>query len=129
VPLDIRADQYAPWHPGRCAAIYAQVDGQPGNEQGSGQVREWLAGHAGELHPRVIEAFGLPERTCAMELELSVLFAAAESAGPVQAPELSAYPLAIQDVALIVDAGVPAADVEAALVGGRPPRPVADRRV
>ncbi|HME66365.1 MAG TPA: phenylalanine--tRNA ligase subunit beta, partial [Streptosporangiaceae bacterium] len=120
VPLDVRADKYAPWHPGRCAAIYAQVDGQPGNEQGNGQPREWLAGHAGELHPRVIEAFGLPERTCAMELDLSVLFTAAESVGPVQAPQLSAYPLAIQDVALIVDAAVPAADVEAALVAGAP---------
>ncbi|HMD25716.1 MAG TPA: phenylalanine--tRNA ligase subunit beta, partial [Streptosporangiaceae bacterium] len=116
VPLDVRADKYAPWHPGRCAAIYAQVDG----EQGNGQPREWLAGHAGELHPRVIEAFGLPERTCAMELDLSVLFTAAESVGPVQAPQLSAYPLAIQDVALIVDAAVPAADVEAALVAGAP---------
>jgi len=124
VPLDIRADQYAPWHPGRCAAIYAGVDGQPGNEPGdeqrSRQPRQWLAGHAGELHPRVIEAFGLPDRTCAMELDLSVLFAAAETVGAVQAPQLSAYPLAIQDVALIVDAAVPAADVQAALVAGAP---------
>jgi phenylalanyl-tRNA synthetase beta chain len=82
--------------------------------------REWLAGHAGELHPRVISAFGLPARTCAMELDLSVLFAAAETAGPVQAPQLSGYPLATQDVALIVDAAVPAADVEAALAAGAP---------
>jgi len=116
VPIDIRADKYPPWHPGRCAAIYVQVDGQPGN----GQVREWLAGHAGELHPRVIQAFGLPVRACAMELDLSVLFAAAENVGAVQAPQLSAYPLAIQDVALIVDAAVPAAEVEAALVAGAP---------
>jgi phenylalanyl-tRNA synthetase beta chain len=131
VTLDVRADQYAPWHPGRCAAIYVRVDGQPGNahtgngqaangQAANGQVREWLAGHAGELHPGVIQAFGLPDRTCAMELDLSVLFAAAESVGPVQAPELSAYPLAIQDVALIVDAAVPAADVQAALVAGAP---------
>ena len=116
VPLDVRADRHAPWHPGRCAAIYARVDGQTGN----GQPREWLAGHAGELHPRVIQAFGLPDRTCAMELDLSVLFTAAESVGAVQAPQLSAYPLAIQDVALIVDAAVPAAEVEAALVAGAP---------
>ena len=116
VPLDIRADKYAPWHPGRCAAIYARVS----PDDGDGQPREWLAGHAGELHPRVIQAFGLPDRTCAMELDLSVLFAAAEGVGPVQAPELSAYPLAIQDVALIVNAAVPAADVEAALVAGAP---------
>jgi phenylalanyl-tRNA synthetase beta chain len=136
VTLDIRAAKYAPWHPGRCAAIYVRVDGQPGDgpagnehlgnghpgngQAANGRVREWLAGHAGELHPRVIQAFGLPDRTCAMELDLSVLFAAAEGVGPVQAPELSAYPLAIQDVALIVDAAVPAADVEAALVAGAP---------
>jgi phenylalanyl-tRNA synthetase beta chain len=110
VSLAIRADKQAPWHPGRCAAIYAQV---PGDDS-----REWLAGHAGELHPRVIKAFGLPERSCAVELDLSVLFAAAEAAGPVQGPSLSAYPLATQDVALTVDAGVPAAEVEAALVAG-----------
>jgi len=111
VSLDVRADKYAPWHPGRCAAIYARVASDAG---------EWLAGHAGELHPRVIQAFGLPERTCAMELDLSVVFAAAEGHGAVQAPELSGYPLATQDVALIVDAAVPAAEVEAALVAGAP---------
>ena len=113
VRLDVRADKHAPWHPGRCAAIYAQFTDSDG-------PREWLAGHAGELHPRVIQAFGLPERTCAMELDLSVLFTAAEGVGPVQAPRLSAYPLATQDVALIVDAAVPAAEVEAALVAGAP---------
>jgi phenylalanyl-tRNA synthetase beta chain len=113
VPLSIRADKYAPWHPGRCAAVYAQVDNQ-------GESREWLAGHAGELHPRVIQAFGLPARTCAVELDLSILFTASERVGPVQAPQLSSYPLATQDVALIVDKAVPAADVEAALVAGAP---------
>jgi phenylalanyl-tRNA synthetase beta chain len=113
VRLDVRADKHASWHPGRCAAIYAQVADSDG-------PREWLAGHAGELHPRVIKAFGLPERTCALELDLSVMFTAAEAAGPVQAPQLSSYPLATQDVALIVDASVPAAEVEAALTAGAP---------
>jgi phenylalanyl-tRNA synthetase beta chain len=113
VPLEIRAEAYAPWHPGRCAAVYARVSDADGS-------REWLAGHAGELHPRVVQAFGLPARTCAMELDLSVLFTAAESIGAVQAPQLSGYPLATQDVALIVDAAVPAAEVEAALVAGAP---------
>ena len=113
VRLDVRADKHAPWHPGRCAAIYVQVADSDG-------PREWLAGHAGELHPRVIQAFGLPPRTCAMELDLSVVFTAAEAVGPVQAPQLSGYPLATQDVALIVDTAVPAAEVEAALVAGAP---------
>ena len=126
VPLDVRADSCAPWHPGRCAAIYARVapDSAAGQPREPGEPREpgrdWLAGHAGELHPRVIKAFGLPDRTCALELDLSVLFAAAEGRGTVQAPQLSAYPPATQDVALIVDAAVPAAEVEAALVAGAP---------
>jgi phenylalanyl-tRNA synthetase beta chain len=68
----------------------------------------------------VIKAFGLPDRTCAMELDLSVVFTAAEGDGAVQAPQLSSYPLATQDVALVVDAAVPAAEVEAALVAGAP---------
>jgi len=116
VPLDVRGDKHAPWHPGRCAAIYAQVT----SDDADGPPREWLAGHAGELHPRVVQAFGLPDRTCAMELDLSVVFTAAEGAGAMQGPQLSAYPLATQDVALIVDAAVPAAEVEAALVSGAP---------
>jgi phenylalanyl-tRNA synthetase beta chain len=106
--VDVRADQREPWHPGRCAAIFVR------NEQG----QEWLAGHAGELHPRVISAFGLPARTSAMELNLSMIETAADAAGPAQAPSLSSYPLAVQDVALVVPQSVPAADVERALVAG-----------
>ena len=83
-----------------------------------GSQAEWLAGHAGELHPRVVKAFGLPARTCAFELDLAVIAAAAEVAGPVRGPALSAYPLATQDIALVVAADVPAADVAAALTDG-----------
>jgi phenylalanyl-tRNA synthetase beta chain len=108
VPFDIRADQHEPWHPGRCAAIFVR------NEQG----HEWLAGHAGELHPRVIASFGVPARTAAMELDMSVIEAAAEALGPVQGPVLSSYPLAVQDVALVVPQSVPAAAVERALTAG-----------
>ncbi|GAA1870120.1 phenylalanine--tRNA ligase subunit beta [Actinomadura bangladeshensis] len=99
VELAVRADQHAPWHPGRCAALY---------------VGDTLVGHAGELHPRVTKAYGLPPRSCAMELELRRL------GGPVSAsaPHVSSYPVATQDVALIVDSAVPAAEVEAALRDG-----------
>jgi phenylalanyl-tRNA synthetase beta chain len=99
VDLTVRADQHAPWHPGRCAALY---------------VGDELIGHAGELHPRVTKAYALPDRASAMELELSRL----APAGPVQAPRVSTFPVATQDVALVVAAGVPAADVEAALRAG-----------
>jgi phenylalanyl-tRNA synthetase beta chain len=101
--LEVRAAAEAPWHPGRCAALY---------------VRDWLAGHAGELHPRVIAAYGLPPRTCAFELDFTVLAAAAAAAEPVRGPALPAYPVATQDVALVVSEEVPAAEVVAALAAG-----------
>ncbi|MFA1544046.1 phenylalanine--tRNA ligase subunit beta [Actinomadura monticuli] len=99
VELTVRADQHAPWHPGRCAALY------------NGDT---LVGHAGELHPRVTKAYGLPARSCAMELELRRL----GEPVTVRAPHVSSYPVATQDVAVIVDSAVPAADVESALRDG-----------
>jgi phenylalanyl-tRNA synthetase beta chain len=108
VPFRVTADQHAPWHPGRCAAIFIT------DERGT----ERLAGHAGELHPRVVEAFRLPARTCAAEIDLSVIETAAAALGPVEAPVISPYPVATQDVALVVAASVPAAEVEAALSAG-----------
>ena len=108
VPFRVTADQHAPWHPGRCAAILITDD----------QGGERLAGHAGELHPRVVEAFRLPGRTCAAEIDMSVIETAAAALGPVEAPVISPYPVATQDVALVVAASVPAAEVEAALSAG-----------
>ncbi|AJF64266.1 phenylalanine--tRNA ligase subunit beta [Streptomyces vietnamensis] len=105
VELIISADQHAPWHPGRCAAFHVEVDGE-----------KVLVGHAGELHPRVVKAFGLPARACAMEIDLDLLEKANE--GPVKAPRISSFPVATQDVALVVAAGVPTAEVEAALAEG-----------
>ncbi|MER5741233.1 MULTISPECIES: phenylalanine--tRNA ligase subunit beta [unclassified Streptomyces] len=103
--LLIEADQHAPWHPGRCAAFHVVVDGV-----------KTLAGHGGELHPRVVKALGLPARSCAMELDLDVLEKASE--GPVKAPRISAFPVATQDVALVVDQAVPSAEVERYLAEG-----------
>ena len=111
--LDVRSAAAAPWHPGRCAALYVRAAGSP-----PGQVTEWLAGFAGELHPRVLAAYGLPPRSSAFELDFGVLAAAAQAQGPVRGPALSAYPLATQDVALVVADDVPAADVVAALRAG-----------
>ncbi|CAM5589428.1 phenylalanine--tRNA ligase subunit beta [Streptomyces tanashiensis] len=105
VELIISADQHAPWHPGRCAAFHVEVDGE-----------KVLVGHAGELHPRVVKAFGLPARACAMEIDLDLLEKANE--GPLKAPRISSFPVATQDVALVVASGVPAAEVEAALTEG-----------
>ncbi|MGW0791274.1 phenylalanine--tRNA ligase subunit beta [Streptomyces sp. NPDC002911] len=105
VELTVRADRHAPWHPGRCAALYVTVDGE-----------ETLFGHAGELHPRVVKELHLPERTCAMEVELDVLEQAVD--GALQAPRISTFPVATQDVALVVASDVPADAVEKALLEG-----------
>lgn len=103
--LTVRGARHEPWHPGRCAALYVTHDGE-----------EVLAGHAGELHPRVVKALGLPKRTCAMELDLDVVERA--GGGVVPAPRVSGYPVATRDVALVVDESVPASEVEAALRAG-----------
>ncbi|MFE6890648.1 phenylalanine--tRNA ligase subunit beta [Streptomyces sp. NPDC057694] len=99
VDLAVDQDQHEPWHPGRCAALYVVIDGV-----------KTLAGHAGELHPRVVKALGLPARTSAMELDLDLLEQASD--GAVEAPRISTFPVATQDVALVVDKDVPAAAVE-----------------
>ncbi|MEV6309194.1 phenylalanine--tRNA ligase subunit beta [Streptomyces sp. NPDC051840] len=105
VELTVRADRHAPWHPGRCAALYVTVAGE-----------ETLLGHAGELHPRVVKELHLPERTCAMEVELDVLERAVD--GALQAPRISTFPVATQDVALVVSTETAADTVEAALREG-----------
>ncbi|MGW4246517.1 phenylalanine--tRNA ligase subunit beta-related protein, partial [Nocardia sp. NPDC004722] len=93
---DLRAAQHLPWHPGRCAELV--VDGV-------------VVGHAGELHPAVLERSGLPPRTCALELDLDAL--------PVReirpTPVVSAFPAVLQDVSVSVEKSVPAAAVQAAL--------------
>jgi len=100
-PVDVRAATVAPWHPGRCGAIF--VDGV-------------LVGHAGELHPRVLSALELPPRTGAAEIDLSELLA--HSHGPMQSRPVSTFPVATQDVALVVASDVPSAEVERALRAG-----------
>lgn len=94
--------ELAPWHPGRCAEI--QVGGKP-------------VAHAGELHPRTLEALGLPPRTCAFAVNLSeVPVLSSKSAKPI-----FAMPAATQDVSLILEASIPAAKVQAALSSGAGP--------
>ncbi|MEU5889439.1 phenylalanine--tRNA ligase subunit beta [Streptomyces sp. NPDC047461] len=103
--LVVRGGQYGPWHPGRCAELVVVAEGV-----------EKVVGHAGELHPRVVKAFGLPARTSAMELDLDALEAVGDDTP--RAPGISTFPVATQDVALVVDQFVPHADVEDALREG-----------
>ncbi len=99
VELEIASAEALPWHPGRCAALL--VDGE-------------VVGHAGELHPQVLEALGLPARTCAMELDLTALPLTENFPAPV----LSSYPALHQDIALVVDEDVPAEQVRRVVAEG-----------
>ncbi len=103
--LDRRAATYPPWHPGRCAEFTLPT--------GDG------IGYAGELHPEVCAAFGLPARAAAAEIDLDALIAAAPAGGDI--PMISGFPMAKEDVALIVDDDMPAAAVERALRAGAGP--------
>lgn len=101
-PVTVHAASVAPWHPGRCAEF----------RTGDGTV----VGHAGELHPEVVARLELPARTVAGEVDLDALIARRE--GLVQAVPVSTFPPSWQDVALVVDEAVPAAEVESALTEG-----------
>jgi phenylalanyl-tRNA synthetase beta chain len=92
VALTLRAARYPPWHPGRCAEVL---------------VGDAVIGHAGQLHPAVIERTGLPKGTCAVELNLDAI----PITETLRAPRVSPFPAVFQDVSLVV-----AADVEAQAV-------------
>lgn len=102
VPVQRVQAERAPFHPGRCVQL-TLTDGTS-------------VGWAGELHPKVLQSLGLPERTCAAELDLEVLLATSERPG--QAGPLSTHPVAGSDVALVVPRTVSYAAVEATLRSG-----------
>jgi phenylalanyl-tRNA synthetase beta chain len=83
VEVTLRAAQHLPWHPGRCAEVF---------------VGDSSVGHAGQLHPAVVERAGLPKGTCAVELDLDAI-PIPES---LPAPRVSPFPAVFQDVSLIV---------------------------
>lgn len=99
IDFTLRAAQHLPWHPGRCAEVL---------------VADTVVGHAGQLHPAVIERSGLPKGTCALELNLDAI--------PIPlalpAPRVSPFPAVFQDVSLVVPADVPAQAVADAVREG-----------
>ena len=85
--------------------------GHPGPRGGIAAARVMAAlrpprrrGHAGQLHPAVIERVGLPKGTCAVELDLD----AVPVVEILPAPRVSPFPAVFQDLSLVVEAGVPA---------------------
>ncbi|MCT1601837.1 phenylalanine--tRNA ligase subunit beta [Kocuria sp. p3-SID1433] len=95
VQLTLEQGRHQAFHPGRTAVLRVP----------SGDV----VGTAGELHPQLVAQQGLPERTSALELDLSAIQAA--RTGVVTAQILSVQTPATQDVALVVDASLPASEL------------------
>ncbi|MCV7430289.1 phenylalanine--tRNA ligase subunit beta [Mycolicibacterium bacteremicum] len=99
VELTLRAAAHLPWHPGRCAEVL---------------VGDLTVGHAGQLHPAVIERTGLPAGTCAVELNLDDI----PIVERLPAPSVSPFPAVFQDISLTVAADVAAQAVVDAVRDG-----------
>ncbi len=94
--------QHQAFHPGRAAQLTLR----------SGEV----VGYAGELHPKLLAAQDMPARSVAFELNADALFDAA--ADVIVARHISTYPVATQDVALVVPRDIPSDEVLHALREG-----------
>jgi phenylalanyl-tRNA synthetase beta chain len=99
VDLTLRPAQYLPWHPGRCAEVL---------------LGDRVVGHAGQLHPAVVERSGLPKGTCAVELDLDAI----PISEALPAPAVSPFPAVFQDVSLVVGEDVAAQSVVDAVRDG-----------
>jgi phenylalanyl-tRNA synthetase beta chain len=85
----------AAFHPARCAVV--TIDGTP-------------VGTMGELHPRVREAFDLPDQPlCALEFDLDALLSL--WGGPRAFAAVSVHPPVYEDLAFVVGEAVQAAQV------------------
>jgi phenylalanyl-tRNA synthetase beta chain len=102
-PLALRTEAapHPALHPGRSARIL--VEGEP-------------AGWLGELHPRLVRAFELPQAPVVFELDLARLSRRPQSAGRA----VSKLPVVRRDLAVVIDEGVPAQAVLDALGAAKP---------
>ena len=103
--VTFEAWEHPSFHPGRTARICS--DGQE-------------LGVFGELHPRVREAYDLPEQpVLAGDFDADLLLAAVPYRYPTRS--VSRFPAVVEDIALIVDEAVPAATVQALIdqTGGK----------
>ncbi|WP_144674069.1 phenylalanine--tRNA ligase subunit beta [Arthrobacter sp. U41] len=102
VEIVVSQGQHQAFHPGRAAKLALRT----------GEV----LGYAGELHPKLLAAHDMPARSVALEFNADALFEAA--ADVIVARHISTYPVATQDVALVVSQEVPAEEVLTALREG-----------
>ena len=98
LPCEFRPIEDSTFLPGRCAAVLAGAD---------------VVGVIGEVHPRTLELFEIASEAVALfELDVDAL-ARAVSTEPVRYRSIARYPGALRDLAVVLDAGVPAIQVQA----------------
>ncbi len=103
VEIEVQTGNDPSFHPGRCAQLVVTETAE-------------VIGFAGEMHPSVVEYWNLPKRSCAGEVDLSVLLATA--AKSAVAPVFFNSPVAKEDLAFVVTRECPVAKVEAAIRAG-----------
>ncbi|WP_261166196.1 phenylalanine--tRNA ligase subunit beta [Microbacterium sp. Marseille-Q6965] len=101
VEIDVTQAARAALHPGRTGVL---------------SVGDAEVGYVGELLPQVAADADLPGRVIVAELDLDLLLSLAGER--VVVASLSTYPAATQDVSLVVDAALPAAELRGALTEG-----------
>jgi phenylalanyl-tRNA synthetase beta chain len=103
------------FHPGRSAVLEVAVPEEGAAGQGTEAAmaetgHRWLPiAILGEVHPEVAERFAVPERTYLMEIDLERLFAAVPAVVPHAT--VPRFPAAVRDLAIVVAAATPQAEV------------------
>jgi phenylalanyl-tRNA synthetase beta chain len=105
VPLAFAPVQHPAFHPGRTAAVSAQGA---------------RIGIVGEIHPALAAAHGIETRVAGFELDLAAVASAQPDTRGVQVKADQFLPVE-QDFSMVVDAGIPAAQVRDALLQGAGP--------
>ena len=97
------AVEHPSYHPGKSAAVVLKSD-------------HTTLGVFGELHPLVQENYDFNEPVLAADFDLELMIAAIPVAYPLR--PVREFPPVLEDIAVIVDEAVPAAQVEAAIWQG-----------
>lgn len=114
--------QHPSFHPGRTAMLEVRVREDAAATAGEGTQAVAVAedgtwapvGVLGEIHPDVAERFEVPQRTYLMELDLERLYLGVPEM--VYHHAIPRVPPAQRDLAVVVDAAVPAAAVQEGIV-------------
>lgn len=102
------------FHPGRLALIVAEQSGHKGRPAAGAGDAQNVIGLLGEVHPAVAAAFDIKERAyvLAMDLGKMIELAAWPEAQTFAIKPLPRFPAVVQDMAIVIDETVPAAQVE-----------------